>query len=154
VRKKLFSSLIGVVLCAVIIAAMAPFARGAEVTLTLVNPKAEIEAPRLIPLTERLDTLEGKRIGFVGYSKDPGTNTAASYASSISDLLEERYPTSELIIQYAGAFSDVLGQKGTANYDLWARGSTGASAINGVSATRYSATNPSGVDAIIVGVAN
>jgi hypothetical protein len=154
VRKKLFSSLIGVVLCAIMVATMIPLARGADFTLTLVNPKAAIEAPELVPLTERLDTLAGKRIGFVGYSKDAGLGTAASYASSISDLIQEVYPTTEIITQYAHSYSDVLGQKGIANYDLWARGSTGASVINGVSATRYSAQNPSGVDAIISGVAN
>ena len=145
--KKLFSSLIGVILCVVLIVTMIPFAQGADITVTLVNPKAQIEAPKLIPLAERTRyseelPLAGKRITFVGYSKDPGMNTVPSYTSNICDLLHEKYgrlgadnPTGvELIWTNQASFSDVLGEKGPFNYDSWVRGN--------------------GVDAVIAGVAN
>jgi len=152
-KNKKLSILIGSVLAlAVIISTVPPLVHteAADVTVELVNPKGAIEAPQLIPLTERLGTLEGKRIAFVGYSKDPGTATAASYASSVADLLHEKYgrlsaenPTGvELILTNSSAWGDVLGEKGVFAYDTYVRGAAATS------------TNPPGVDAIIAGVAN
>ena len=148
--KKLFSSLIGVILCAIMIATMIPFASADEITVTLVNPKAAIEAPKIISLAERSGSLEGKRIAFVGYSKDGSLTGANSHISSIADLLHEKYgylsagnPTGVLMSwANASAWSDVLGEKGVFAYDTYVRGASATT------------TNPAGVDAIIGGVAN
>ncbi|MDR0491796.1 MAG: hypothetical protein LBH28_11185 [Oscillospiraceae bacterium] len=90
-RKKLFSSLIGVILCAVMIAAIIPFspvAQAETVELTVLNPKAHIETRPITPLAERLDNLRGKNIGIYGYSKD--ASGAVNWRTSMTTLLAER----------------------------------------------------------------
>ena len=147
-RKKLFSSLIGIVLCAVMVFAMIPFAQGAEYTLTLHNPKGEIAAPKMIPLAERSGTfasneeypLAGMRILIIGYSKD-----AALWHQSVQDAINAKYTGENavtFITNFTTAWSDVLGEKGVANYNNWARGGTAA------------ALTTEGIDAVIAGLAN
>ncbi|MDR0489985.1 MAG: hypothetical protein LBH28_01895 [Oscillospiraceae bacterium] len=90
-RKKLFSSLIGVILCAVMIAAIIPFSPAAQaetVELTVLNPKAHIETRPITPLAERLDNLRGKNIGIFPYSKD--TSGGVNWQQSMQTLLAER----------------------------------------------------------------
>jgi len=137
---------------AMLLSLASPFAHAASVTLEVLNPKGEIEAPVIWPLAPRLDSLNGKRIMFVGYGKDINSNPRVNYAGSVADLLTDTasdwYTPGVSIVSTgaaSGLLSDVVWEKGVDNYDAWARG-TGA--------TGTAALTPPGVDAIIIGVAN
>ena len=154
-RKKLFSSLIGVVLCAVMLASSVPFAQGTAVELEVLSPRGAVEMPPLISLAERLNVgtitvndpyhgeievpdLNGKRILIWCYGKDSGGR--ADYTGAIRSLLTEWYP--DIIITGQYNKSDVAFEQGVWSYDMVARGTSAAS------------NTPPGVDAVILGVAN
>jgi len=125
--KKRISTIIGYLLCIVLIAQIVPkqSAHGATVTLEVLNPKGSIEPLYLQPLAERVNTLEGKKIYLYFYSKDTGT---PDVRSAVSNLLTEKYGTYNAATNPTGVTvitalnkSSVDYHDTIANYDTMAR---------------------------------
>ena len=85
--KKTISAFLALTLCAVMLLSIAPiteFAQAQEFTLTVLNPRAQIEKLPITPLAERLDTFRGAKIGLYNIS---GAVSWAAY----QELLAERF---------------------------------------------------------------
>lgn|GEM_PF-2450302 len=86
--KNKFTAFLGLVLCLVMLVSIVPFgaiaAAQAPVTMTVHNPRGSIEPRPLIPLAERLPTLEGMTI--ITYSVGmPGNLTR------VNEIMVERF---------------------------------------------------------------
>ena len=92
-KRKKFQALIAIVMCSVMLMALAPIAQASTVTLEVLNPKGNIELRQVIPLAERVDNLEGLKIGLFWYSKDVSLGGLNTY-QGVLQLLQERFPTS------------------------------------------------------------
>jgi len=119
VKRKLISILIGSLLCLAIVIQLvpAPPAEAAEVTLTILNPKGNVEQVEIPPLAERVDTLDGKKIGYWFYTKDESAGINAR--DSLLNILRQMYPTAQLI--RAHGKGGVANQETTAIYERTAR---------------------------------
>jgi len=91
-RRKLFrSSLVASILTAgLVMASNAPTV--AQVTLKILSPRGEVFAPPLTPISPRLSSLEGKKIGILNNSK-AGANAFQPY---LEEALKEAVPHIEL----------------------------------------------------------
>ena len=101
-KRRLISILVGSLLCAAMIfSLLMPLqpAEAAEVTLTILNPKGNIETVQVPPLAKRVDTLEGKKIGLWFYSKDSSAGINAR--SSLVNLLSAEFPTANIFLQHS-----------------------------------------------------
>ncbi|MDR0490608.1 MAG: hypothetical protein LBH28_05110, partial [Oscillospiraceae bacterium] len=134
-KRKQFKTLIGIMLCIAFVAALAlplQSAVGADVSLTVLNPKGRIEMPPLQRLAPRLDSLAGKRIMFVGYGKDIGNTNRQDYAYNLAEMLRDWYGAIPVQVPAAqqvsgaissgisGLLSDVAWEKGDNSYETWA----------------------------------
>lgn len=70
-----------------------------NVTLEVMNPRAEIPPPPFSPPSPRVKELAGKRIGIYWLGKAGGDN----FWDGVDELLTERYPTAK-ILRYRGSF--------------------------------------------------
>ena len=127
-KRKLISVIIGSLLCLVLVFQVLPLqaAKGAEVTLEVLNPKGYIEPLHLTPLAERVDSLAGKKIYLYFYSKD--VSNPLDTRTSISNLLTEKYGTYNATTNPGGVtVITALNKSGVdfhdtiANYDTMAR---------------------------------
>jgi hypothetical protein len=60
---------------------------GSQVTLTVMNPRAELQGPKLIPLSPRLLSLDGQRIGLINNTKDNATLLQPELEKALRELL-------------------------------------------------------------------
>ena len=122
-KKRTISIIVVGLLCLVILVQALPFnaALGAEETLEILNPKGNIEQLKIQGLSERVDSLEGKRIGLWAYSKDATGSLNARAA--VAELLQEMYPadTGTTIVNYWTAKGGVAYNEAIASYDQYAR---------------------------------
>ncbi len=71
--------------------AMSAYA-GSQVTLTVMNPRADLQRPAPIPLAPRLRALEGKRIGLINNTKE----NAMLLQPELEKALREMLPSAKL----------------------------------------------------------
>ena len=86
--KKKFASIIGLLLCAVMIVSLVPVAQAQTYSLTIQSPKAEVEKIPITPLAERLETFHGMKIAFFPISLNPYLQT------TLPALFTERFGAS------------------------------------------------------------
>ena len=126
--KKKITKIIGLVLCVVMLASIAPiaqFAQAQAVTLTVLNPKAEVEKIPITPLAERLDTLEGKKIAFFPISLSDYLQT------SMVTLFTERFgPSGDN--EFGITFGALNAKSGVAHTDTYTSYETGARVADAV----------------------
>ncbi len=60
---------------------------GSQITLTVMNPRADLQGPTPIPLAPRLRTLEGKRIGLVNNTKENATLLQPELEKALREML-------------------------------------------------------------------
>jgi hypothetical protein len=65
---------------------------GSPVTLTVMNPRADLQGPAPIPLAPRLRTLEGRRIGLINNTKE----NATLLQPELEKALREKLPSAQL----------------------------------------------------------
>jgi hypothetical protein len=65
---------------------------GSQVTLTVMNPRAELRGPKPIPLSPRLRSLDGQRIGLINNTKD----NAALLQPELEKALKALLPKAKL----------------------------------------------------------
>ena len=122
-KKRTISIIVASLLCLVIIFQVIPTntAQGAEATLEILNPKGNIEPLPIQGLAERVDSLEGKRIGLWSYSKD--ATGSLNTRQAVADLLLELYPAGSgtTIVNYWTAKGGVAYNEAIASYDQYAR---------------------------------
>jgi len=123
--KKRISTFLGLVMCIIMLASImspiAQFAQAQDYTLTVLNPKAEVERIPITPLAERLDTFIGKKIAFYNLSIE--ANMAA-----IRTIMTERFGASGTQVTY-GALSAKSGVGLTDNYTNYESGARVADAV-------------------------
>jgi len=79
----------------------APPAFPQEQKISIVNPRGELPAIRLVPMAPRLDTLEGKTVYLIAVS------FAVPLMPELQKLLSERYPrTTWVLKEKAGSYFD------------------------------------------------
>jgi len=120
------------ILCVVMLASIAPiadFAQAQEFTLTILNPKAEVERIPITPLAERLDTFAGKKIATYNLS-------IAANMTSITTIMAERFGASSTVPTAGnpmgvsfGAADTKSGVGLTANFTQYESLSRGADAV-------------------------
>jgi hypothetical protein len=71
----------------------------AKVTIEVLSPRGEVEPPKAVGISPRLDDLAGKTIGLYDIGKDG----FAAYLDVTEQLFKQRYPTTT-IKRYKGAF--------------------------------------------------
>jgi hypothetical protein len=71
----------------------------AKVTIEVLNPRGEIDPPKIMGISPRLTDLAGKTIGLY----DIGKQGFAAYLDVTEELLRQRFPTTT-IKRYQGAF--------------------------------------------------
>ena len=70
-----------------------------NVTLEVMNPRADIPPPPTFPPSPRVKDLSGKRIGIYWLGKEGGDN----FFDGVDELLREKYPSAK-ILRYQGPF--------------------------------------------------
>ena len=131
--KKTISAFLALTLCAIMLLSIAPiteFAQAQTHTLTVLNPRANIEKLPITPLAERLDTFAGAKIGLYSIS---GAVSWAAYEA----LLAERFGPNN---------NNALGVR-------WGQGAGKGGVDFSDNYTNYEAY-ARGADAIIVGTAH
>ena len=58
-----------------------------QVTLTVMNPRADLQGPTPIPLASRLRTLEGRRIGLINNTKENATLLQPELEKALREML-------------------------------------------------------------------
>jgi hypothetical protein len=58
-----------------------------QVTLTVMNPRADLQGPTPIPLAPRLRTLEGQRIGLINNTKENATLLQPELEKALQEML-------------------------------------------------------------------
>ena len=123
--KKRISAFLGLCLCIVMLTSVASpiaqFVQAQDYTLTILNPKAEVERIPITPLAERLDSLQGKKIATYNLS-------IAANMTEIRTIIGERFGNSGVYLTYG----DTTGKSGvglTDNYTNYESISRGADAV-------------------------
>ncbi len=65
---------------------------GEPLTLTVMNPRAEVQGPEPVPVSPRLRSLEGRKIGLINNTKD----SANLLQPHLEKALKEMVPTVQL----------------------------------------------------------
>jgi hypothetical protein len=60
---------------------------GSQVTLAVMNPRADLQGPTPIPLAPRLRTLEGQRIGLINNTKENATLLQPELEKALREML-------------------------------------------------------------------
>jgi hypothetical protein len=91
-----------------------------RVILEVLNPRGEIEPPPVYGISQRIQALDGKKIGLY----DNGKDGFAEFLNEIERLLKEKHPT-VTVLRYNGAFDvgDVLARKMASEVDAFIYGS-------------------------------
>ncbi len=102
-RKQLFKSIIALIAAAVAFAGLAPLEAqqkkaAAKPKITVLNPAIESKMVDRIPLSPRLDTLEGKTIYLVDINWG-GPDAAYSVFEEMKDWFAKNIPTAKIIIK-------------------------------------------------------
>jgi hypothetical protein len=89
-----------ILMAAVLCAGLSSCSRkGAEVLLTVLNPRGEIEPPKILAPQPRIADLAGKRIGLYWNGKAGGDH----FWNIVERLLKEKLPGT-IVLRYEGAY--------------------------------------------------
>jgi hypothetical protein len=131
-RKQLITSVIALIMAAVVFAGLAPLEAqqkkaAAKPTITVMNPAIESKMVDRIPLSPRLDTLEGKTLYLVDINWG-GPEAAYSVFEEMQAWFAQNMPSVKVIIKRkAGSYT-------TDDKPLWAEiKKNGNAALIGIS---------------------
>lgn len=94
-KRSYFKQSLMAVVGALVVPAMA--ATQGAVAIDALSPRSSIEPPQTFALTNRIDSLDGKRVGIYWLGKYGGDN----FFDAFEKVLKEKYPTA-IPVRYRG----------------------------------------------------